>query len=340
MTAARELSVAEALNEALHEEFARDDRMLIFGEDIANGGGLFGVTRGLVEKFGRQRVFNTPLSEPAMTGMAVGAALVGARPVVEIQLMDLLTLTMDQLANHAAKLRYMTGGQVQVPMVLRGPVTAGIGLAAQHSQSLESWVVHIPGLKVVMASTPADAKGLLKSAIRDPNPVVFFERRLLYGLRGEVPDGEYLIPIGKAKVSRPGRDVTLIASGISAHFAREAALRLAEEGIDVEVIDLRTLKPLDMESIVASVQKTGRVVVANDGYRTCGFAAEVVTRIVEEAFDYLNAPIMRVTSEDVPVPYAQEIEAEVLISVEKILQATRRIMGTSEPSGREALATS
>jgi pyruvate dehydrogenase E1 component beta subunit len=339
MTATRELSVAEALNEALHEEFARDDRMLIFGEDIANGGGLFGVTRGLVEKFGRQRVFNTPLSEPAMTGMAVGAALVGARPVVEIQLMDLLTLTMDQLANHAAKLRYMTGGQLQVPMVLRGPVTGGIGLAAQHSQSLESWVAHIPGLKVVMTSTPADAKGLLKSAIRDPNPVVFFERRLLYGLRGEVPDGEYLIPIGKAKISRPGRDVTLIASGISAHFSREAALRLAEEGIDVEVIDLRTLRPLDMETIVASVQKTGRVVVANDGYRTCGFAAEVVTRIVEEAFDCLNAPIMRVTSEDVPVPYAQGIEAEVLISAEKILHAIRRIMGTSEPSGREALAT-
>ena len=332
----RELTVAEALNEALHEEFAQDDRTLIFGEDIANGGGLFGVTRGLVEKFGSKRVFNTPLSEQAMTGMAVGAALVGARPIVEIQLMDLLTLTMDQLANHAAKLRYMTGGQLQVPMVLRGPVTGGIGLAAQHSQSLESWVAHIPGLKVVMASTPADAKGLLKSSIRDPNPVVFFERRLLYGFRGEVPEGEYLIPIGKANICRTGRDVTLIASGISAHYSREASLRLAQEGIDVEVIDLRTLKPLDMNTIVASVEKTGRVVVANDGYRTCGFAAEVVTRIVEEAFDYLNAPIIRVTSEDVPVPYAQEIEAEVLISTEKILRAVRQIMGASGPSNRQA----
>ena len=336
MTAIRELSIAEALNEALHEAFARDDRTLIFGEDIANGGGLFGVTRGLVEKYGSQRVFNTPLSEQAMTGMAVGAALVGARPILEIQLMDLLTLTMDQLANHAAKLRYMTGGQVQVPMVLRGPVVGGIGLAAQHSQSLEAWVAHIPGLKVVMASTPADAKGLLTSVIRDPNPAVFFERRQLYGLRGEVPVGEYSIPLGKAWISRPGTDVTLVASGISALYAQEAALRLAEEGIDVEVIDLRTLKPLDMDTIVASVQKTGRAVVANDGYRTCGFAAEVVTRIVEEAFDALNAPIVRVTSEDVPVPYAQEIEAEVLISAEKILKAVRAIMGRGEPFVRPA----
>jgi pyruvate dehydrogenase E1 component beta subunit len=331
MTATRDLSIAEALNEALHEEFARDDRIVTFGEDIANGGGLFGVTRGLVEKYGAQRVFNTPLSEPAMTGMAVGAALVGARPIVEIQLMDLLTLTMDQLANHAAKLHYMTGGQLQVPMVLRGPVTGGVGIAAQHSQSLESWVIHIPGLKVVMPSTPSDAKGLLKSAIRDPNPVVFFERRMLYGFRGEVPEGECLIPIGKAKICRPGRDVTLIASGLSAHYSREATHRLVEEGIDVEVIDLRTLKPLDVETIVESVKKTGRVVVANDGYRTCGFAAEVITRIVEEAFDYLNAPIIRVTSEDVPVAYAQQLEAEVMISTDKILRAVRRIMGVNEP---------
>jgi pyruvate dehydrogenase E1 component beta subunit len=336
MTEARQLTMAEALNEALHEEFARDSRTLIFGEDIADTGGLFGVTRGLQDRFGPGRVFNTPISEQAITGTAVGAALVGARPIVEIQVMDFLSLAMDQLANHAAKLPYMTGGQLQVPLVVRGPVTSNIGLAAQHSQSLEAWVAHVPGLKVVMPSTPADAKGLLKSAIRDPNPVVFFEKRLLYSTRGDVPSGERLIPLGKADVCRIGRDVTLIASGIAAFYARDAARKLAEEGIDVELIDLRTLKPLDVETIVASVRKTGRVIVANDGYRTCGYAAEVVATLVEEAFDYLDAPIVRVTAADTPVPYAANLEAEVLVTLDKLLQAARELVGAREVTAGRA----
>lgn len=325
MTETRRMTIAEALNEALHEEMERDPRTLLFGEDLAETGGLFGVARGLKDRFGRHRVFNTPISEQAITGLAIGAAMVGARPIVEIQIMDFLTLALDQLANHAAKLRYMTGGQVEVPMVLRGPVTAQIGLAAQHSQSLEAWVSHIPGLKVVMPSTPADAKGLLKSAIRDPNPVVFFEQRLLYSVVGEVPVGEHLVPLGKAAIVRPGRHVTVIASGRSAHFARDAIRWLERDGIDVELIDLRTLRPLDIDTIAASVKKTNRVVVANDGYRTCGYAAEIVATLVEEVFDYLDAPIVRVTTADTPIPYAQNLEAEVLVTVEKIVHAVRGI---------------
>jgi pyruvate/2-oxoglutarate/acetoin dehydrogenase E1 component len=327
----RSLTIAEALNEALHEEFARDSRAFAFGEDVA-AGGLFGVLKDLRDRFGPARVFNTPISEQAIAGMAVGAALVGARPVAEIQIMDFLSLALDQIANHAAKLPYMTGGQLQVPLVIRGPATTGIGLAAQHSQSLEAWVAHVPGLKVVMPSTPADAKGLLKSAIRDPNPVVFFEKRILYAVRGEVPAGEHLVPIGRADVCREGRDVTLIASGLSAHYGREAARRLAEEGIDVELIDLRTIKPLDVETIVTSVRKTHRVVVANDGYRTCGFAAEVMATLVEEAFDHLDAPIARVTSADTPVPYAQNLETEVLVTVDKLVRAVRAMVGAEAPA--------
>ncbi|MBI2941089.1 MAG: alpha-ketoacid dehydrogenase subunit beta [Chloroflexi bacterium] len=328
----RSLTVAEALNEALHEEFERDPRTLVFGEDIADTGGLFGVTRGLLDRFGPRRVFGTPISEQAIAGAAVGAALVGARPIAEIQIMDFLTLAMDQIVNHAAKLRYMTGGQLRVPLVIRGPVGAGVGLAAQHSQSLEAWFVHIPGLKVVMPSTPADAKGLLKSAIRDPNPVIFFEKRVLYAIRGDVPTGEHLVPLGKAEVCRTGRDVTLLASGLSAHYGRDAAQKLAEQGIDVELIDLRTLKPLDVDTIVASVRKTGRVIVANDGYRTCGFAAELVSTLVEEAFDYLDAPIVRVAGADAPIPYAQNLEAEVLVTTDKLIRAVRELVGASAPA--------
>lgn len=328
MNGPRTLSIAEALNEALHEELERDPRTLTFGEDI-EGGGLFGVTRGLLDRFGPGRVKNTPISEQAITGVAVGAAMVGARPIVEIQIMDFLTLAMDQLANHAAKLPYMTGGQIRVPMVLRGPAATGVGLAAQHSQSLEAWVVHVPGLKVVMPSTPADAKGLLKSAIRDPNPVVFFEKRIMYAVRGDVPGGERVVPLGKAEVCRPGRDVTLIASGLSAHLARGAVVDLAAEGIDVELIDLRTLKPLDVETLVESVRKTHRAVVANDGYRTGGFAGEVLSVLVEEAFDDLDGPIVRVAAADTPVPYAENLEAEAIISREKIIRGVRQAVAAS-----------
>ena len=322
----RQINMVEALNEALHEEMERDPTVFIMGEDIGNIGGLFGVTGGLLERFGEERIREMPISEPGYTGVGVGAAIAGAHPVVEIQVMDFLSLTMDQLANHAAKLRYMTGGQASVPMVLRGVVMTGIGLAAQHSQSLEAWVAHIPGLKVIMPGTPYDAKGLLKSAIRDGNPVVCFEKRLLYAATGPVPEEEYLVPFGQAAVRRTGDDLTIVGSGLSAQMAIEAAETLAAEGIEAEVIDLRTLVPLDMDTIMESVAKTHRVIVANDGYRNCGFAAEVMARIMEQGFDYLDAPIMRVTSEDVPIPCSEALEQVALISAEKIATTARELL--------------
>jgi pyruvate/2-oxoglutarate/acetoin dehydrogenase E1 component/TPP-dependent pyruvate/acetoin dehydrogenase alpha subunit len=323
----RTLTMARAINEALSEELRRDPRTLLLGEDVAETGGLFRTTAGLLAAFGPRRVIDTPISEQAFTGIGVGAAVAGARPIVEIQVFDFLSLAMDQLANHAAKLRYMTGGQLSVPLVVRGAVATGIGLAAQHSQSLEAWVAHIPGLKVIMPSTPYDAKGLLKSAIRDGNPVVCFEKRLLYATTGPVPEGEYLVPLGKAAVRRPGSRVTIVGSGLAARYAVEAAETLAEEGIDAEVIDLRTLVPLDVETIAASARKTHRVVVANDGHRTCGFAAELVATLTEHAFDYLDAPIARVTCDDVPIPCAENLEAEVLVSAQKIAAAVREVLG-------------
>ena len=322
----RQLNMVEALNEALHEEMERDPTVFVMGEDIGNIGGLFGVTGGLLERFGEERIREMPIAEPGYTGVGVGAAIAGAHPVVEIQVMDFLSLTMDQLANHAAKLRYMTGGQASVPMVLRGVVMTGIGLAAQHSQSLEAWVAHIPGLKVIMPSTPYDAKGLLKSAIRDGNPVVCFEKRLLYAATGPVPEEEYLVPFGQAAVRRTGDDLTIVASGLSAQMAIEAAETLATEGIAAEVIDLRTLVPLDMDTIIESVAKTHRVIVANDGYRNCGFAAEVMARIMEQGFDYLDAPVMRVTSEDVPIPCSEALEQVALISADKIAATARELL--------------
>jgi pyruvate/2-oxoglutarate/acetoin dehydrogenase E1 component len=323
----RQLTLAEALNEALVEEMRRDARVLVMGEDVAAPGGLFHVTRNLLAEFGPERVIDTPIAEAAITGFGVGAAVAGARPVVEMQIMDFLSISMDQLANHAAKLRYMTGGQLTVPLVVRGAVTTGCGLAAQHSQSLESWVAHIPGLKVIMPSTPYDAKGLLKSAIRDSNPVVCFEKRLLYDIPGPVPEGEYLIPLGKAVMRRPGQDVTIVASGLAAYYSLQTAQSLAKEGIDAEVIDLRTLVPLDVDTIMASVSKTHKVVVANDGHRNCGFAAEIVATIMEQAFDHLDAPAVRVTCEDVPVPYASNLEQAVIISAQKITDAVRQLVG-------------
>ena len=322
----RQINMVEALNEALHEEMQRDPTVFIMGEDIGNIGGLFGVTGGLLERFGEERIREMPIAEPGYTGVGVGAAIAGAHPVVEIQVMDFLSLTMDQLANHAAKLRYMTGGQASVPMVLRGVVMTGIGLAAQHSQSLEAWVAHIPGLKVIMPSTPYDAKGLMKSAIRDGNPVVCFEKRLLYAATGPVPEEEYLVPFGQAAIRRTGDDLTIVASGLSAQMAIEAAETLAAEGIAAEVIDLRTLVPLDMDTIIESVAKTHRVIVANDGYRNCGFAAEVMARIMEQGFDYLDAPVMRVTSEDVPIPCSEALEQVALISADKIATAARDLL--------------
>jgi pyruvate/2-oxoglutarate/acetoin dehydrogenase E1 component len=322
----RELTMAEALNEALHEEMARDPGVLVIGEDIGQLGGLFQVTAGLLERFGRERVIDSPISEAAISGAGVGAALVGCRPVVEIQISDFLTLTMDQVVNHAAKWRYMSGGQVSVPFVIRGPVSSGIGMAAQHSQTLEAWFVHVPGLIVIMPSTPYDAKGLLKSSIREDNPVVFLEKRLLYSRRGPVPAEDYTVPIGVADVKREGRDVTVVAYAQGVHLALQAARQLAREGIEAEVIDPRTLKPLDVDTIAESVRRTGRLVVVSEGARAGGFASEVVARIVDLAFDALRAAPVRVTAKDTPIPYAATLEREVLPQVEDVLAGIVAVM--------------
>jgi pyruvate/2-oxoglutarate/acetoin dehydrogenase E1 component len=320
--AVRELTMAEALNEALREEMALDDATLVIGEDIARHGGLFRVTAGLLEEFGPQRVIDSPISEAGIAGFGAGAGLVGCRVVVELQISDFVTLTMDQLVNHAAKWRYMSGGQVSVPLVVRGPISNGIGMAAQHSQTLEAWFVHAPGLVVIMPSTAYDAKGLLKSAIRDDNPVVFLEKRLLYGRKSEVPPGEYLVPIGVADVKREGGDVTVVAAGASTHLALQAARQLARDGVELEVIDPRTLKPLDIETIAASVAKTGRLIVVSEGARAGGFASEVVARTLDHVpIGELRASPVRVTAKDTPIPYAAALEREVLPSLDDLLQA-------------------
>ncbi len=332
--AERELTMAEALNEALHEEMERDPTVFVVGEDIAQLGGLFQVTAGLLERFGPRRVIDSPISEAGISGAGVGAALVGCRPVVELQISDFVTLTMDQVVNHAAKWRYMSGGQVSVPFVIRGPVSSGIGMAAQHSQTLESWFVHAPGLVMIMPATPYEAKGLLKSAIRDDNPVVFLEKRLLYSRRGPVPEEGYTVPIGVADVKREGRDVTVVAYAQGVHYALQVARQLARDEIELEVIDPRTLKPLDIETIAESVRKTGRLVVVSESARAGGFASEVVARVVDEAFDALVAPPVRVTAKDTPIPYAATLEREVLPQVEDVAAAVAKVMtGAPPPQG-------
>ena len=324
MQAIRKISYAEALNEALHEEMRRDALVFVMGEDVGKMGGLFKVTQGLLEAFGPQRVIDTPISEAAIAGAGVGSALVGARPVIEFQFIDFMTIAMDQIVNHAAKLRYMTGGMASLPLVVRAPVCGGIGLGAQHSQSLEAWFVHVPGLKVVMPSRPADAKGLLKSAIRDNNPVLFLEHRLLYAQTGPVPEEtEYLIPLGVAEVKRAGLDVTLVATGRTVPLALAAAAGLAAEGIEAEVIDPRTLKPLDAATIVASVKKTNRLVVVNDGWRTGGYAAELMAVVMEQSFYDLDAPIQRVCAKDAPMPVAPSLQNAVMVSEAEIAEACR-----------------
>jgi pyruvate/2-oxoglutarate/acetoin dehydrogenase E1 component len=315
----RELTMAEALNEALHEELERDSGVFVVGEDIAELGGLFQVTAGLLERFGPQRVIDAPISEAAQAGAGVGAALVGCRPIIELQIADFVSLVMDQVVNHAGKWRYMSGGQVTVPLVVRGAISSGIGMAAQHSQSLEAWFVHAPGVVVIMPSTPADAKGLLKSAIRDDNPVVFLEKRLLYSRRGPVPEGEHLVPIGVADIKRDGLDVTVATYAAGVHLALQAARQVAREGIEVEVVDLRTLKPLDTETLMASVRKTGRLVVVTEAARAGSMASEVVARVVDEAFDALRSMPVRVTAKDTPMPYAAPLERAVLPQAEDVV---------------------
>ncbi|TEU11226.1 MAG: alpha-ketoacid dehydrogenase subunit beta [Anaerolineales bacterium] len=322
----RELQYREALNEALHEEMARDPSVCILGEDVGSYGSPFKITRGLFERFGAKRVRDTPISEAGFTGLAVGAAMTGLRPLVEILYIDFSTLAMDQIVNQAAKARYMFGGKARVPLVIRTQGGAGRGNAAQHSQSLEMWYVHIPGLIVIQPSTPYDAKGLLKSAIRDDNPVIFIEHKLLYNTTGPVPEEEYLIPIGVADVKRAGDDVTIVATSRMVLFALDAAEELARRGIEAEVIDPRTLKPLDLDTIVRSVKKTGRLVVVNEGHLTGGFTAEVAARVQREAFDWLDAPIMQVATEDVPLPYNGRLELEAIPSERDIVNAALEVV--------------
>jgi pyruvate dehydrogenase E1 component beta subunit len=328
--------MAQALNEALHEEMARDDGVFVVGEDIATMGGLFQVTAGLLDRYGPGRVIDAPISEAGQAGAGVGAALVGCRPVIELQISDFVTLTMDQIVNHAAKWRYMSGGQVSVPMVLRGAISNGIGMAAQHSQTLEAWFVHAPGLVVVMPSTPYDAKGLLKSAIREDNPVVFLEKRLLYSRLGEVPEDEYTVPLGVADVKRAGTDVTVVAYAQGVHLALQAGRQLAQQGIELEVVDLRTLRPLDLDTILESVQKTGQLVVVTEGARAGSVASEVVARVVEQAWDVLRSAPVRVTAKDTPIPYSTLLERAVLPQVDDVVAAVHQLLSPSATGGGDS----
>ncbi len=320
------LTYREALNQAMREEMRRDSTIVLMGEEVGFYQGAYKVSKGMLEEFGPMRVLDTPITELGFTGLGVGAAMVGLRPIVEMMTFNFSILALDQIVNSAAKMFYMSGGQFPVPMVLRGPGGAAHQLGAQHSQSLESWFCHVPGLKVVMPSTPADAKGLLKTSIRDNNPVVFIESEVLYGTRGEVPEGEHLIPLGVADVKRPGRDVTVIAHSKMVFVALEAAAELEKEGVEVEVIDPRTLRPLDTETILESVRKTNRAVVVEEGWPLCGVGAQIVDTIQHRAFDFLDAPVLRVTGADVPMPYAKNLEHLALPDKQRVKDAVNRVL--------------
>ncbi|MCA0165755.1 MULTISPECIES: alpha-ketoacid dehydrogenase subunit beta [Bacillus] len=323
----REISYLEAVREAMSQEMRKNQDVFILGEDIGVYGGAFGVTRGMIEEFGPERVRNTPISEAAIAGGAVGSALTGMRPILELQFSDFITIAMDQLVNQAAKTRYMFGGKGKVPLVVRTPAGSGTGAAAQHSQSLEAWMAHIPGLKVVQPSTAYDAKGLLKAAMDDDNPVIFYEHKLLYKTIGEVPEEQYSIPLGKADVKRSGKDVTIVATAIMVHKALEAAKELEAEGIDVEIIDPRTLVPLDEETIIESVKKTGKCIVVHEAVKRGGYGGEIASMIAEsEAFDYLDAPIKRLGGLAVPIPYNPTLEKAVIPQVPDIIEAAKELV--------------
>lgn len=323
-----EMTYLEAIREALLQEMRRDPEVFLIGEDIGVYGGAFGVTRGLLEEFGPERVRDTPISEAGIAGAAVGAALMGMRPVMEIMFMDFLTISMNQLVNQGAKIRFMFGGKASIPMVVRAPAGSGTGAAAQHSQSLEAWFVNVPGIKVVAPATPYDAKGLLISAIRDNNPVLFMEHKLLYRQKGPVPEELYTVPLGQAEVKRQGRHVSVLAYSIMVPRALEAADQLAQEGIELEVVDLRSLKPLDKQTIVDSVSRTGRVLILHEAPQTGGFGGELAAVVTEsEAFDYLDAPIRRLGGRDIPIPYNRTLERATVPQVEDIVTAARELAG-------------
>jgi len=319
------MTFAQALNDAHKVEMERDPKIYVAGEDVGVYGGIFGVTAGLLDQFGDNRVKDTPITESAIVGTAVGAATVGLRPVIELMFVDFIGVALDQLYNQAAKMKYMFGGKAKIPMVMRATCGAGIGAAAQHSQCLEALFMHLPGLKVVMPSTPYDAKGLLIEAIRDDNPVVFLEHKMLYALEGEVPDGTYTIPFGQVDIKREGKDVTVVATANMVHTALRAAEKLAADGISVEVVDPRTLCPLDEEGIIESVKKTHRLVIVHEEVKFAGSGAEISAMVAEKAFDYLDAPILRVAAPFCPVPFSAPLEQAFIPSEKQIIEAVRKV---------------
>jgi len=325
-TNVRELSFGDAIKEAIAEEMRRDPNVVLMGEEVAQFNGAYKVSEGLLDKFGPKRVVDTPISEAGFIGMGIGASMLGVRPVMELMFWSFYSVAFDQILNNAATLLHMSGGQLPVPLVIRMTTGGGRQLAAQHSHSLEGWYAHIPGLKVVAPATPADAKGLLKSAIRDDNPVIVLEGEMLYNLKGEVPDGEHLVPIGQAEVKRPGADVTLICHSKTVSVALKAAEQLAAQDVSAEVLDLRSLRPMDESAILTSVVKTNRCVVVEEGWPFCGIGAQVVDIVQRDAFDHLDAPVLRVTQADVPMPYNKQLERAAKASPEKVVAAARRVL--------------
>src|SRR5947209_5108302 len=320
------MTMRDALNDALREELARDQNVFLMGEEVAEYQGAYKVTRGLLEEFGPKRVIDTPITELGFAGLGVGAAMAGLRPIIEFMTFNFSILATDQIINSAAKMRYMSGGQFKIPIVFRGPGGSAYQVSSQHSQALESWYAYFPGLKVVMPSTPADAKGLLKSAIRDDDPVIFIEQERMYGMKGDVPEDEdFTIPLGVADIKREGTDATIVARSLMVPVALKAAEELEKDGVSCEVIDPRTIRPLDIDTIIDSVRKTNRVVVAEESHPFCGVGAEICAQINERAFDYLDAPVKRVSGTDVPMPYAKNLEKLAIPDVEQIIKAVREV---------------
>jgi pyruvate dehydrogenase E1 component beta subunit len=322
----RELTYREALREAMAEEMERDERVFLMGEEVGHYNGAYKVSEGLLQRFGERRVVDTPIAEAGFAGVGIGSAMVGLRPIIEFMTWNFSFCAFDQLVNNAAKLRYMSGGQLSLPIVFRGPGGAAHQLAAQHSQVVDNLYAYVPGLKVVIPATPHDAKGLLKSAIRDDNPIIFIEGEVLYGRKGQVPEEEYTIPLGKGDIKREGKDVTVLAWSKMLYVALDAAAELAKSGIEVEVIDPRTIRPLDEALILRSVKKTNRCVIVEEGWPFAGVGAEIAYRVTNGAFDYLDAPVGRVTGEDVPMPYAKNLEHLVLPDVEKVIAAIKTVL--------------